>query len=35
MINNCVDCVNRVVTIIITHESMKDKNYCISIFETK
>ena len=35
MINNCVDCVNRVVTRIIIHGSMKDENYCISIFKTK
>ena len=35
MINNCVDCVNLVVTRVITHRSMKDENYCISIFETK
>ena len=35
MINNCVDCVNKVVTRIITHGSIKDENDCISIFETK
>ena len=35
MSNNCVDCMNGVVTRIITHWSMKDENYCISIFETK
>ena len=35
MINNCVDCVNWVVIRIIKHGSMKDENYCISIFETK
>ena len=32
MINNCV---NGVVNRIIKHESMKDENYCIFIFETK
>ena len=35
MINNCVDCVNLVVIRLITYESMKDENYCISIFGTK
>ena len=35
MINNCVKCVNLVVIRIITHEGMKDENYCNTIFETK